>query len=58
MKKIIAIVIAIVAMLSVLMVGYRMGAMDAMESAVINEVSDYHYSIIYFDNECEYFYSK
>lgn len=58
MKKIAAIIISAVVALSAFAVGYKMGAVDAMESAVINEVSDYHYSIIYFDNQCECWYTK
>ena len=58
MKKITAIIISIIIALSAFAIGYKMGAVDAMESAVINEMSDYHYSISYLDNQYECWYTK
>lgn len=58
MKKITAIVISAIIALSAFAIGYKMGAVDAMESAVIVEDSKYHYSIGYLDNQYECWYTK
>ena len=61
MKKILSILIVIIALISGIVIGlvtgYDKGAQDTMDSAVLIEYSKYHYAIGYHGMEYEYYYA-